>query len=103
MLEVRAVEHAGCQHDDLGVPNTLELFRGQRHEQPAELVGIVVNWKNRLPLEQIGERSLGDRPILQQVAGTGWNTQIVFEHVDDSIRIANKVAATDVGPHAELR
>ena len=29
----------------------MELVRGQRHEQPAELVGIVVNRKNRLPLD----------------------------------------------------
>ena len=72
-------------------------------QQPTKLLGVVVDGKDRLPLEQVGECPLGDRPVLQQIAGARRHPQVVLEHVDDTVGIAHEIAAADVRPHPELR
>jgi hypothetical protein len=49
-------------------------------------------------LEQLGKDSLGDLPVLDHVGDAGWHAQVVLEHVDDAVTVANEITAADVGP-----
>ena len=103
MLEVGAVVDTGREHDHLRMSQRAQLVGGQRQQQSPQMIRIVVDRQDRLAFEQVGEGSLGDRPVLQKVADTRRHSEVVFEHVDDSLGIAHEIAAADVRPHAELR
>ncbi len=41
---------------------------------------------------------LGHHPVLQQVGDPGWHPEVVFEHVDRAVAVADEIAPADVRP-----
>ena len=77
-----------------------DLVGGERRQQAEELVGVVVDRLDALVGEQVGEGPLRHQAVLEQVADPRRHPQVVLEHVDGAVVVADQVAAADVGPHA---
>ncbi len=100
VLEVGRVVDARGEHGDRRLGHAVGR---QRREHAVQLVGVRVDRKDALLREEIGERALADRPVLEHVADAAGHAQIVFEHIHGAVAVAHEIAATDVGPHPELR
>ena len=99
MLEVRRVVDARGQHRDGW------RFTGpgrERGKQIEELRRVTVNRVDLEVTEQVGEHPLRHLPVLEHVRHARGHPQVVFEHVHRAVGVADKVAAADVRPHAEL-
>ena len=100
MLEVRGVVDArGQQHDVRRITRT----RADRHQRVVELGGVVVDRQDVRGVEQFRPDALDDRAVLQHVRDTGRHPQVVFEHIQGAVAIANQIGAADVRPDAVLR
>ena len=97
VLEVGGVVDARGQHRDAraaGAPGG-HPFEGA--EQPAR---IVADRTHREAVEDLRERLLHDRPVLQHAGDAGRAAQVVLEHVDGAVSVAHEVGAGDVAPDA---
>ena len=94
MLEVGRVVDAGGEHGDLG-----RLLVRQRAQALGELIRIVVHGVDDVFLEQLGKHPLHHFAVLEHVGDAGRHPQIVFEHVEASVGVADQVGAADVGPY----
>ncbi len=99
MLEVRRVEDARREHDDLRLGH---IVGRERRQQLVELVGVGVDGADVLLLEHLGEHPLGDGAVLEDVADTRRHAQVVLEDVHLAVVVAHEVGSRDVRPHAEL-
>ena len=87
-----------------GVSTTMTGASPGRGESAArrlgQLVGVVVDRMDVEVAEQVGEHPLGDLAVLEHVGDPRRHAQVVLEHVHGAVRVADEVAAADVGPHS---
>ena len=78
MLEVGAVVHAGCEHDDDRI-----VDRGRRHgaQRLEQQVGVMRDRSDAVPAEQLGEEPHHHLAVLEHVADAARHPQVVFQHV----------------------
>ena len=96
VLEVGRVVDARGQHHDGRVAGR----RGHRGQQVGQPADVGVDRLDAVVAEQLGEDVLGHHPVLQQVGHPRRDPQVVLEHVDRPVGVADEVAAADVGPDA---
>ncbi len=94
VLEVGRVVDARCQHHD-GRVTRGGGHGGQHVGQPAD---VGVDRLDAVVPEHLGEDVLGHHPVLQEVGHARRHPQIVLQHVDGPIGVADEVAPADVGP-----
>ncbi len=78
MLEVRAVVHAGRQHDDGRIVDRRRRDRAQRLEQE---VGVVRDRRDAVAAEELREEPHHHLAVLEHVRDPARNAQVVLEHV----------------------
>ena len=107
---IRWARNECSKYAELKMPGVSTAIDGSAHavgreraEQLVELVGVGVDRRDALAGEHLGERPLGDGPVLEHVAHAGRHAQVVLEHVHRAVGVAHEVGAGDVRPHAELR
>ena len=99
MLEVGRVVDPRGEHRDHGVV----AVGAQRGEDASQPFRVGVDGQDALVREELAEHALGGRPVLEHVGHTGWHPQVVLEHVHRAVRVADQVAAADVGPDVVRR
>jgi hypothetical protein len=78
VLEVRAVVHAGRQHDDGRIVDRRRRDRAQRLEQE---VGIVRHRRDAVAAEQLGKQPHHHLAVLEHVRDAARHAQVVLEDV----------------------
>ena len=66
-------------------------------------LGIVVDRADPRRLEHLRERALHHLAVLEHVRHAGRAAQVVFEHVDLPVAVADQIGAGDVAPDAPRR
>ncbi len=97
VLEVRAVEDARRQHHDRRVVHARRGGGRERGEQPPRVVGDRPDPQGG---EQLGEDLRHGTPVRQHVADTAGHPDVVLQHPERALRVADQVDAGDVHPHA---
>ena len=95
MLVVGRVVDAGGQDDDAGIVAGPGRERG---EHVVQLRGVVVDRLNLAGGEQVRHDAFGDVAVFQHVGNTGWNPQVVFQHVEGAVVVAHQIRAADMCP-----
>ena len=96
LVEGRVVD-ARRQHDDRGVLHRGRRGTAQRADQAG---GIVGHHLDRLAPEQLGEHPCHGGAVGKDVADAGRAAQVVLEHAELSVLVADHVDPGDVDPHA---
>src|SRR5262245_5609597 len=94
VLEVCRVLDARRQYDDLGIAPT----RRERRKATAQLLGIVVDWIDRVLIEELGKDPLHYLAVFEHIRHTRRHTQVVLEHVYGAVGIAYEIGAAHVAP-----
>ena len=97
VLEVGRVVKARRQQGDARRMDPGVHQRLQRVEQAA---AIVVDRPDAGPLEDLRKRLLHQLAVLQHVRHARGAAQVVFEHVEPAVAVADQVGAGDVAPDA---
>ena len=100
MLEVGRVVNPRREHHD---HRALAIARRQRGEGAVELGGVIVHGQNAVVLENLGQDALGDLAVFHHVGHPGRHAQIILQHAEMPVVVANQIRAADVRPHAEAR
>ncbi len=68
-----------------------------------EAGGVVIDAPDPRQIEDLGEDALGDEPVLHHVGDAGGRAQVVLQHAEDALVVADEVDAGDVDAHAARR
>lgn len=68
-----------------------------------QFVRVPINWPDPVPFEQLGERPIRDAAILQQVADTQGDAQVVFENVDVAVACPDETRPGNGRLHTAFR
>ena len=100
MLEVRRVVHARGQEHDGRIRDPGRRGRAQHLEQPRRIVG---NRAHAVRREQFREHVRHRAAVLDDVRDAGRCAEIVLEHAEVAVSVADEVDARDVHAHAARR
>ena len=100
VLEIGTVVDAGGEHPD---GRLLQVIRGQVFEHLQQLVGVIVHGPDLRCLEHLGESAFEDLAIFKDVGDAGGATEIVLEHIEATVPVANQIGAGDMTPYATRR
>ena len=101
VLEIGAVEDAGRQHRDGRL--AFEAALRDRFERAQQIFWIVVDGRDAVQREQVGEHVHHRFPVLQHVGDAGRRAGVVLQDVDLVLARADEVDADDVAVDAERR
>jgi hypothetical protein len=97
VLEVGRVVNPRRQHHHA---RCFDVRRRERFQQIAQPARIIVDRTNARRFEDLRKGALHDDAVLEDVGHAGRAAQVVFEHVDLAVAVADQIRAGDVTPHA---
>ena len=96
MLEIGRVVDTGGEHHDGRVG---DVVRGRVAQRPQQMRGVVADRPHPMRGEQIREDPCHRAPVLHHVGDTGRRAQVVLEHPEIALGVADQVDACDVDAH----
>ena len=100
MLEIRRVENSRAEHHHGWIVGHLRRYVLQH---PQQSLRIIFHGANPQPLEHLREGAFHYFAIFQNVRNAGGAAQIVFQHIELPVAIADQIGAGHVGPNAARR
>ncbi len=89
VLEVRRVEHARREDDDVGAGTGGR--RGGRLQCREQEIAVVRDGSDPAVVEQLGEQPSHGLTVLDDIADTAWRTEIVLQDAIGAIDVTNEV------------
>ena len=93
----------GVSSTTVGFCDFCRALGRDRFQSLEEFARIIVHRADMQPFENLGEGALHQIAVLQHIGDAGWHAQVVFEHVDLAVAVADQIGSRDVAPHAPRR